>query len=319
MQSDSFDSDFHQKNKSLTTSILDAIREFLGTPVKLRQLLATRPDACVQIAEPDPTIASSSVVPWHRWGEPSVFRWPRRAAGQVVGWSSSTGNTETNLPALANFGEQRVVTLWTCEIQDVQGLSNSKSNLFAFKTLDEFIERDSPNLIDTISATNLHENLAHNEIRIIHHDKTSDHFARYLWDGRVLLMNDGGSHHFAAARYIAARIRQQVPLRGRLYTYAINEGSVDDLRRDYELFLIPDEPAIANAFHDVMRSLKATYFWHEMPRAHDKTKAILLPRKEARSMRVAHELRKAGLFDLGQYLGHLCQRQNDPGHSVPEQ
>jgi hypothetical protein len=222
------------------------------------------------------------------------------------------------LPALANFGEQSVVTLWTCEIQDIQGLSNSKSNLFAFKTLDEFIVHDSPKLIDTISATKLKENLAHHEIRIIHHDRTSDHFARYLWDGRVFLMNDGGSHHFAAARYIAARIRRQVPLRGRLYTYAINEVSVGDLRRGYELFLISDEPAIANAFHDVMRSLRATYFWHEMPKAHDSTKAILLPRSETRSMRVAHELREAGFFDLGQYFGHLCERQNDLRYPPPE-
>jgi hypothetical protein len=272
----------------------------------------------VQITDPDPTVASSSVVPWHKWGKPSVFRWPRRGAGSVGGWKNSTGSIEANLPALANFGWRRVVTLWTCEIQDIDGLSNSKSDLSAFKTLDDLLERDAPELIDRISATELRENLAHREIRIVHDDETSDHFARYLWDGRLFLMNDGGSHHFAAARYIAARIRQQVPLRGKLYTYAINDVSASDFRRDYELFVISDEPAIANAFHDAMRSFRATYFWHEMPRAHEKTKAILLPRSEPRSMRVAQELRKAGLFDLGQYFAHLCQRQNDLGYPVPE-
>jgi len=68
-------------------------------------------------------------------------------------------------------------------------------------------------------------------------------------------------------------------------------------------------PMSPSGFHDAMRSFKATYLWHDMRWPYYQTKAILLPRDQARSMRVARALREVGIFDLGAYLADLCQRQ----------
>ncbi|WP_440030490.1 DUF6685 family protein, partial [Chromobacterium amazonense] len=96
---------------------------------------------------------------------------------------------------------------------------------------------------------------------------------------------------------------------GRLYVYELNGGAVAALRRDFEMFVISDEAAIANAFHEAMRSFKATWLWHPMPRPYEKARAILLPRTEKRSLRVAKALRDAGMLDFGAYLTTIVGNQ----------
>jgi hypothetical protein len=299
--------------QSLLTSLYDSVREDLGVPGKLLRLLDDRPEICVQISEPTSVIDATSVVQWHKWGDSSPFRWPRRGAGWVVGWKHSGGtynSFESNLAPLAAIGQYHCTVNWACDIQDVSGLGASKSKLTNFACLDDMVEQNSPEMIDEITEEKLRDNLAHSEIRILHNADTSDHFARHQWDGRVFLMNDGGSHHFAAARYIAARIVQRVPLQGKLYTYSINESSVHALRCDFDLHVISDEPVIVNAFHDAMHSFKATYLQRDMPRPYEKMRAILLPKNEPRSARVSKVLRQAGAFDLGEHLADLCGRQS---------
>ena len=48
-------------------------------------------------------------------------------------------------------------------------------------------------------------------------------------------------------------------------------------------------------------------------RPYEGARAVLLPRRDARSMRVADELRSAGIADLGAHLAALCARQNVQG------
>jgi hypothetical protein len=171
------------------------------------------------------------------------------------------------------------------------------------------VEANSREMIDTITPEKLAENLVHREIRIIHSADTTDHFRRYRWDGRLWLINDGGSHHTAAAKYIAARLRRSVKLTGKLYTYSLNTAAIASLCRDFEMFVISDESAISCAFFDAMRAFRATWIWHSMPRPYEHMRAILLPRSEKRSMRVAAELHKARFTDLGAHLTTLAAKQ----------
>ena len=63
------------------------------------------------------------------------------------------------------------------------------------------------------------------------------------------------------------------------------------------------------AFFDAMRAFRATWLWHPLPRPYERARAVLLPKDEASSMRVAVELRRAGIADLGAHLSALCVRQ----------
>ncbi|WP_407830700.1 DUF6685 family protein [Verminephrobacter eiseniae] len=81
---------------------------------------------------------------------------------------------------------------------------------------------------------------------------------------------------------------------------------------------ISNEDAGTQAFFEAMRAFRATWLWHPLPRPYEGTRAVLLPRSEARSMRVADELRSAGIADLGAHLAALCARQQQarrPGNA----
>ena len=197
----------------------DRIQEDFGRPVRLQRLIQRSPEIVFPFTEPPRSIARSSVVPWHTWSENLRGSWPRPKPGTLVIWRGRQGRygaERMHVQSLADIGASKVIEDWQCEIQEVVGLGASKSNLTDFISLDEMVERNSQEMIINISEEGLHRNLSHDEIRIIHRKETSDCFIKYLWDGRLFLSNSGGSHHFAAARYIASRIRQSVPLRGKL-------------------------------------------------------------------------------------------------------
>ncbi|TBU77457.1 hypothetical protein DNK10_06685 [Pseudomonas daroniae] len=193
---------------------------------------------------------------------------------------------------------------WTCDIQDVDGFAASKSDLRRFRNMDEMVERNSKELITEITPDRLAEHLSWDEIRIISR-KDHDFFATWAWDGRVFLMNSGGSHHFAAAKYIATRIDAQVPLTGRYRVYGLNEMALASLRRDFDIFVLSSKAEHQNAFHNAMRRFQASYFVQELPRPYYEQHAVFLPKAEKRSAKVSEILHCAGFLDLGLYLKNL--------------
>ncbi|MYN38109.1 hypothetical protein GTP55_01860 [Duganella sp. FT109W] len=207
-----------------------------------------------------------------------------------------------------------VIERWQCEIQEVHGFSASKSELTKFSSMDEMVECNSREMITDISPQGLAKNLAHNEIRIMR-PNTDDCFKYHRWDGRLFLINSGGSHHFAAAKYIALRIGAPVPLAGRLHSYALNPDAIASLRRDFDIFMISDKPAISVAFNEAMRSFEATWLWTHLPRPYHKARAILLPKNERRSQRVAQAFQEAAIVDLGAYLEGLSRTGDENGRA----
>ena len=308
---------------SFLSAICDRIKEDLGHPVSLLRLLEARPDIRVPLDGDTQSIAASSVVPWHELGTTPVMDWPRRPRGFLMGWKKSADNQyrsfEVTRPEFAEIGQCEVIEDWECDIADVHGFSSSKSELRDFSSTDAMVECNSREMIDAISHEKLAKNLAHNEIRIIHNQHATDYFARYLWDDRLFLMNDGGSHHFAAAKYIADRLEETVPLRGTLRVYSLNSTALASLCKDFDMFVIPDDAEISNAFHEAMSAFGATWLWHHMPRPFDDTRAILLPKAEPRSCCVANTLREAGITDLGAYLTALAAHQVENSQDLEQE
>lgn len=307
--------------QAILRSIVDGLREEFGYPVALLRLFAAYPQLRIPLGEPAPCIDAGSVPHWHELGADLLVRWPRSSGGTLSGWKSTGGHWESfelKRSEYDQIGQREITPGWTCDITDIHGFSGSKSDLEAFTSTDEMVEENSKEMIDEVTPDKLAKNLAHREIRIIHSPNTSDHFTRYLWDGRLWLMNDGGSHHTAAAKYIAARLHLPVKLTGKLYTYSLNPAAIASLRREFEMFVIDEgDSQVACAFFDAMRTFKATWLYHAMPRPYKNARAVLLPRSEGRSMRVALEFHKAGVADLGAFLAALASRQpHSPDASV---
>lgn len=287
-------------------SLFECIFEEFGHPVTLQRLIPERPDLRVQLIEPERVIASDSVVKWQEWGN----TWPPQNRGLLIGRTYEPGEYEScqiRRQEIENFVQCKITEDWICDIQDVSGFSASTSNLTAFYTLDDMVTTDSPEMIDSITEEKLAQNLAWKGIGILHDPNSGDRFVQYQWDGRLFLINSNGSHHFAAARYIAARIGKPVPLKGKLYTYSIDPLAVDGLKRDFEMFAVSNTPDLYDLFNDAMKAGSATFYWYHLPTPHNHARLILLPRKNKRSMRVSDVLRDAGFLDAGIYLSGLAQ------------
>lgn len=305
----------HQSPPSLTRAVLNflstSFKESLGYPASLHELLRVHPKIAVRFPEQDPCIALEAVVRWQLLGSQGAEAWPHREQGSLLGWAAYGSSYHSFFMVREEYARlvrKEVVKDWCCDISDVHGFSGSKSNLLKFHHTDEMVEADSRGLIEEISRENLDRNLAHSGIRIIHKPDGTDYFVRHNWDGRVYLANGDGSHHLAAAKYIAAKLGMRYMLQSDLHQYSINDEAVTSLRNDFEMFVISDTPAVANGFHDAMESFRATWYWHGMPRPYEDTRAILLPRSDKRSMRVAAVLRKAGVLDFGAYLSRMAVR-----------
>lgn len=240
--------------------------------------------------------------------------WPRRERGDLMGWRiGADGRYESFRAQRREFADLATLVVtkeWVCDLSQIHGFSSSKSRLEEFASTDDLVERNSPELVREVSPEALRANLQHREIRILHEPSSSDHFVRREWDGRVFLVNSGGSHHLAAAKYIAGRLGVCVPLKAALHSYSLNAAALASLRREFHLFVIRDEPFAWNAFCDAMQAFRATWLWHTLPRPRDRgSRAVLLPKCETRSHRAADRLHGCGFVDLGVHLAGLIDRQ----------
>jgi hypothetical protein len=296
----------------LLQNISDHVLESLGNPVRVRRFLGDRPDFKAQLLAPENNIDMARVPKWHRLNE-TGWGWgvARHRAGrlELMGWRNKGNHYSSftqSCPALGSLVRQTMIDAWKCDLQDVHGFAASKSDLAKFQSTDEMVLANSKEMITDVSAEGLRKNLAHDEIRLLR-EKPSDWLQVHQWDKRMFVVNDGGSHHLAAAKYIAARIDAPVTLRAPLHYYSIDPDAVALLRGDYDIYLVNDKPELINAFSDAMQAGGVTWLWHDMPQPYEQTRAIFLPREEAMSMRVSQAFREAGFAELGQHLDEVAR------------
>ncbi|KAB2786775.1 MULTISPECIES: DUF6685 family protein [Brucella] len=86
---------------------------------------------------------------------------------------------------------------------------------------------------------------------------------------RLYLMNSGGSHHFTAGQYIAARLQMRVPLTGKLERHGIRLEALDEIDRGYSVFAMrkPESDAWWK-FVRAMEALRTEFHWFDSPYRH---------------------------------------------------
>lgn len=291
----------------LLRSFFNTVLSDFGVPSGVKGTLAAmaRPNGFHQVP---PSIGQESVIRWHWWATKNKVSWDFGVPSQIM----SRGLD----PYLSQLTERYEAARWNCDIREVQGFFASKSDLAGLQSIDEMVAKSCPEFIQDMSLDGLAKNLAHDEIRIIHGG--ADHFERYGWDGRVFLANEGGSHHFAAAQYMAIQLGVPVPLSGKLINYRLNPTTTPLLCRDYEIFVM-DMKDLYGEFHEQMGTFKAPFaVVHMPPPCSDDFAAIFLPKDVKRSMQVAQLLTEGGFYNLGEHLKHLAKAPaNVPPIPVP--
>ncbi|EAR5551529.1 hypothetical protein JI596_005026 [Salmonella enterica] len=148
-------------------------------------------------------------------------------------------------------------------------------------------------------------------------------FAEYPWTERKLYwLNEGGSHHFAAARYQACRLGISVPLTGRLSRFHVNMQMVSALCQQWHLFAIPADERLA-CFFRAMIAFECPFGNSELPRnMHNtiksgvKLKLVWLERGHTKADIVADVLATAGFPDFGDQLKLLATSSLKKTHKL---
>lgn len=283
-------------------------QEALGYPATLIRALEQHPELSSHFSEPATSAHAAAVIRWDIWN--IVGHLPAGTA-RLYSAECSGHPTTIQIPELLEFTEESQETNWTCDIRDVGGLDASTADIADYDSLDAFMEGGPQDLLQEIDDAGLQANLAHDEIRILRSDpkRKSDFFAQFYWQSdRIYLINDGGSHHFGAARYIAGKIGKKVPLTGVRRIYRIRPQAVSSLVDSYDIYALPYGPGY-DAFHDAMNSFGATFATYPMPVHHDATLLVFLPTAERRSVRASAALRDAGVFDMAGYWLKIIERQ----------
>ena len=297
------------------------ISDLLNPYLQIQQLAET----CLPISLSNPVNCNSeTVIAWHRFGAVNNLGMPSRTT-ELLGWhwhGDSYSSFNLAIPEIKSMVHHRVEKHFTLDIRDVDGLCASKENLSNFATLDAMAESTYVNLIESPTEDLLHENLSWHEIKI-NKDSNNDYFEWHSWTNRIYLMNSGGSHHFAAARHNARKLRLLVPLTGKLNIYYLDPSVIDQLTAQYDIFAISGKHDSLNGLMDAMRSLRATYLWEHLPRPFNEHRALFLPKSKsplgvgnvpAKTAVIADILRAAGVTDLGEYLKTTAaQQRKSPG------
>ena len=291
--------------KQVASWIVRDFQHMIGKPAALNEVLCDMDLRHLNYLVESKSIALDSVMAWHRFGDAEFSTVLDSRAGRLLGWQYTGGRYESFLTyddALAHIGLTHTASNWQCDLRDIHGFGASKSRLSDFLTLDEMVERGSPEMIADISLAALKQNLAWNEIRIIHEPGGCDFFVRHQWDGRLFLSNAGGSHHFAAAAYIARRLNYELILHGTLHEYRLNSLAVQALCHRYEIFCMPANPVCALAMTDALTAVNATYMTRLLPMPCRDNRALFLPRNNRSAMRAARLLHEKGAVSISKFL-----------------
>lgn len=278
----------------------------------IAQFFDTHPNVVAGLAPQSNSINALDVPSWHDINVNLEKSWYRPSQGSLVGYTVDKRGSyvikrvqRDEYKALCIKEE---VDDWSCGISDIHGFSASKSELSDFISTDQMIETNSKEMIPEITEEMLARNLAHREIRIINAAPTSDHFVKFSWSKHLYLSNSGGSHHLAAAKYIATRLNRQVKLNAKLVTYRLNPDAIQSLTNEFDIYAIGKSKGIYLDLYKLMEKLRVTWFYHDLPRACGDVRAILLPKNEYLSSVLSGAFRRAGCVDLGQHLMELSNK-----------
>ena len=236
----------------------------------------------------------STLLRWHEWANKYSYVDNLRA-GELEGWRPGRKWIEkyvVHVPCLQDLVIHERHDHWVCDIQHVQAFSASKSPLKDLVSVEEMALKYCQWALHDMSPTGIQTNLDWDQVRITKPGNTSDWFFRCEWDGRLFLMNDGGSHHFAAARQIAATIGQPVPLCGLLNEYKINHQAAAELDAQFVVFGL--DAGARGAFREAMQAFGATYLVRHLPPPLHDQQLVFLPRDNPKSMQVAELARACG-------------------------
>lgn len=303
--------------------VLDWSREELlhrlGQPAGLERVIKTGILVPVPVTPPPDTFWTRSVIGWHEWLDSSsssfYFARPYTLDHRKP---DGTGQLEGHIvavPEAENLIQEEIIHDFQCDISLLKGMSSSKSDNHDIADINDLSLLRSPEYAEPVTTEHLQKNMSHGGLRL-----DSMRFGEYPWsERRYYWHNEGGSHHFSAARYQSCTLQQPVPLTGTLYRYRLNVQMIPALQKKWLMFVIPKEE-LFGSFYDSMKTFESPFAWSALPEnMHDSRTSgtelciVWLERDNARACSVANILARYGFPDFGEMLQGLARCEHtDP-------
>lgn len=234
----------------------------------------------------------------------------RKYEGRV----GSSFNSEL-LQIFKNLLSSEIIPDWKCEIQTITNVSCSKSCLSDFTNLNDLVRQNSQELISEFTLENLARNMNHYDSKIFH--ETTQTVSCELWSRTFTWHNTGGSHHFAAARYIANKLDEEVGLTAKLEITYIDEQKFYDLFSKYEIFLISSKNL--EQYHILFETLlnsKAPFItapidsYFSDNRDYSSLRMLAFYRADKKSAPIVELFKNSSALDLYSYFYSLILQQS---------
>ncbi|TDV89182.1 hypothetical protein BDK62_1242 [Halomonas alkaliantarctica] len=297
-------------------SLNDYVKNALGKPGKLIRLIEEGNIEPFAPKRYERSIWFPTAARWELWNRDFDFQ-PQAIDYWIINKGECRHAKSTlSIKALENLITYELIENNAFDIKEINGLSASKSSDHHFDTISQFAQERCQEFIGSGQPAGLSQNMKWGEIRL--HDMS---FWDLSWAGQhtPFWMNTGGSHHFAAAHYIASQLGLDYRLEGRLKKYTVNQQAARDLASEWDMFLL-DEVSMYTSFLDSMSDFRCDFGVSDVPRqflknevycpegstTQRKVKVVFLRRDETKAAAVAQVLRTAGFSSFNPYIHELA-------------
>ncbi len=298
-------------------AVKDSLFNATGKPGKLIRLIEEGAIQPFAPCENKRSIWHSSAARWDLWNRSIDFE--TQALDYRVMSPGEHWHTKTHLSidALDSLIAREHATKHTFDIKEIKGLAASKSSDYPFDSISQFAVERCQKYIGDGLAPRLDRNMEWGEI---HLDRMS--FCHFSWAKQhtPFWMNSGGSHHFAAAHYVASRQGLNFKLEGRLTKYSVSTLSALSLNSQWAMFLL-DDVSIFTTFMDAMSDFRCDFGVSEVPRqlfsnetfypddssSSRCVKVVFLKRDDKKARATAQVLTDAGFASFNPYIEKLAE------------
>jgi len=225
---------------------------------------------------------------------------------------------ELECPALEQFCSPRSFGAVTLDIREITCLSASKGPLASSETLDDFAVSECRREIGSGTSEQLEACLRYYGVRLASPFKDDgEELVAVAWSGGTICWpNSDGSHHFAAARYIAGVLQQPVPITASLTSYSISHEAVAMLAQDFFAWVMPDHDKTW-LFIRMIHQYGLEVGIATMPRPYRNKLLILLPRGSAGASQVKSMITASGATPFSLFTDIWLEQQRQAAERCP--
>ncbi|MFV7771621.1 DUF6685 family protein [Shewanella marisflavi] len=269
-----------------------------------------------------PPMQSSTVtwdhgVNWQSMFGPAI-EYPTKAPNPIVKVDKINCNprlrhasySDSEMPLFSQAITTRFIDRHSINIREIDGLSSGKCIPSNFETLDDLaIDRiDTLHKLPKDPEAALVEALKHPEIRLIH-STLSEPVIKMAWDCRSYLMNSGGAHHFAVARYLAEKLGKSADLNYECSYFAecsLDPVAIREIQQAYNLVVVKQDAIceFTDFLNDFHGHCYRTNFLEEYAQLY------IFPRDNAQMNAIAEGLKEIGHLDANKLLSDLLELQD---------